>query len=215
MKDVASNPSSIVVRRPTLEEAAGMAECHLDAFPDRPMSLMGPAWLEYLYRYYMEAASGVSIVAVDGARPVGLAVGGHPDLLAGFRRAATRRFPLALAWRTLSSPVVRRSVTASVVGRFRPASTSLPPDEPDRGSLLSICVRRECEGTGVAARLLVAFQDAAAAQGFASLRLSVLGDNLRARRFYERHGWELRPIEGSTSVRYLRDLAPPAVGVGV
>lgn len=206
MKDLTSSPSSIIVRRPTLDEAAGMAECHLDAFPDRPMSLMGPAWLEYLYRYYMEAASGVSLVAVDGARPVGLAVGGHPDLLAGFRRAATRRFPLALAWRTLSSPVVRRSVTASVVGRFRPASTSLPPDDPGTGSLLSICVRSDFEGQGIASRLLDAFQTASAEAGFSSLRLSVLGDNTRARRFYERHGWQLRPIEGSLSVRYVFNL---------
>ena len=172
------------------------------------MSLMGRAWLEYLYRYYMDADRGVSIVAVDGARPIGLAVGGHPDLLAGFRRTATRRFPLALAWRTLRSPVVRRSVLASVVGRFRPPSTSLPPDEPGRGSLLSICVRPECEGQGVAARLLTAFEEAAVEGGFDSLRLSVLGDNVRARRFYERNGWELRPIEGSASVRYLRDLPP-------
>ena len=199
----APDESSIVVRTPFDEEARGMADCHLDAFPDRPMSLMGPDWLEFLYRHYMQAERGVSIVAVQDSQPVGLAVGGHPDLLAGFRRAATRRFPVKLAMATVRSSVVRRSVLASMTGRFRKQASVPPPDEPGTGSLLSICVRSDFEGQGVASRLLDAFQTASAEAGFSSLRLSVLGENTRARRFYERHGWELRPINGSLSVRYV------------
>ena len=50
-------------------------------------------------------------------------------------------------------------------------------------------------GTGAAARILDALEDAARAMGLRQLQLTLMADNLRARRVYERHGYELYAIE--------------------
>lgn len=50
-------------------------------------------------------------------------------------------------------------------------------------------------GTGAAARILDALEEAARAMGLRQLQLTLMADNLRARRVYERHGYELYAIE--------------------
>ena len=50
-------------------------------------------------------------------------------------------------------------------------------------------------GTGAAARILDALEDAARALGLRQLQLTLMADNLRARRVYERHGYVLYAIE--------------------
>ena len=61
---------------------------------------------------------------------------------------------------------------------------------PDTIELCQLYVRKEWHGTGVAAELMERALAAAERRGARHMQLSVYVDNHRARRFYERYGFE-------------------------
>lgn len=65
-------------------------------------------------------------------------------------------------------------------------------------------------GTGAASRILEALEQAARSLGLRQLQLTLMADNLRARRLYERHGFALYAIEPD-SVRRGDDYADEAL----
>ena len=87
-------------------------------------------------------------------------------------------------------------------------------EEPGVGELYAIYVRAREWGSGAATRLLTAGTDALRAAEFTAATLWVLEDNPRARRFYEREGWQLDGASRSeeflgvevAEVRYRRGL---------
>jgi ribosomal protein S18 acetylase RimI-like enzyme len=81
-----------------------------------------------------------------------------------------------------------------------------PEHAPD-GELYAIYALPEAWGTGAGPALMRAALDALRARGFHAAVLTVLDDNPRARRFYEREGWALE--EGSFDER--RHLGVPTV----
>ncbi len=68
----------------------------------------------------------------------------------------------------------------------------------DPGQLRQLSVRPDRWGTGLATRIVDACLDDLAALGSREVSLWVLADNRRARRFYERTGWQ-QTAETSTS----------------
>ncbi|MFB6395375.1 GNAT family N-acetyltransferase [Polymorphospora lycopeni] len=90
---------------------------------------------------------------------------------------------------------------AGIVGhvRFGPYRNEQDEDDldPAYGEILGLYVDPDHWGTGVGGRLLAAAREALAERGWTELRLWVLIDNVRARRFYERAG--LAP-DGARSV---------------
>ncbi len=69
------------------------------------------------------------------------------------------------------------------------ASTGPARDEPGAGELYAIYVLPEWWGAGAGPALMRGAHDALRTAGYESAVLWVLGDNPRARRFYEREGW--------------------------
>lgn len=85
----------------------------------------------------------------------------------------------------------------AVLERWRTYTGEIFLDEEERGFsatgddfLNGLYVRPEAWGTGVAARLHDRAIEALRASGVVTARLWVLAENHRARRFYERRGWE-------------------------
>ena len=75
---------------------------------------------------------------------------------------------------------------------FTPAAASHSPDpDPRLAHLWQLFVRPVYWGTGVALGLHDAAIAEATARGYARMRLNTPLDQTRARRFYEREGWEL------------------------
>ncbi len=66
-----------------------------------------------------------------------------------------------------------------------------------RGELWAFYLHPDAWGTGVADELIEHVEVRLMAEGFDSAVLWVLDDNPRARRFYERHGWEPSGIAAS------------------
>ncbi|HEX7745278.1 MAG TPA: GNAT family N-acetyltransferase, partial [Micromonosporaceae bacterium] len=95
----------------------------------------------------------------------------------------------------------------TTVGRYRNGQNSADLD-PAYGEILAVYVEPAHWGTGIGRELLRGGCAVLSAQGFAEVRLWVLADNLRARRFYERAGLF---ADGERSVYRVRPAAdePP------
>ena len=79
-----------------------------------------------------------------------------------------------------------------------------------KGLIWGMYTRPAARGTGAAARILDALEAVARDLGLRQLQLTLMADNLRARRLYERHGFELYAIEPD-SVRRGDDCADEAL----
>lgn len=73
-----------------------------------------------------------------------------------------------------------------------------------RGDLLSVCVLPECRGNGYAQGMMDLYLDSMKSHGRKLCLLSVLADNLRARRYYERNGFELYRKRGEVGLTYMK-----------
>lgn len=212
-----ANIGQILIRKAELSDLDGIASCHIAAFPERFMTEMGLHWLKGLYGYYIRHNSGLSIVAVDGAGKVlGLAIGGKPGIRGEFLHKAFFRYPHIILWKFFTSSFVRKRLLAELFKRLRTdrsaskaaISAQKPRDMANCGSLLSIAVYPEYQGTGIAGQLIESFQEASAEEDYDFLELFVFSDNLRAIGFYKKHGWcEVGKYESST--KFQLDLAGP------
>ena len=129
-------------------------------------------------------------------------------------RLAEREPDVALWTRILANEQVEVNVAAA--GGRIVAFVSVGPSRDDDadGELYAIYALPEAWGTGAGAALMQAGLDAMRSAGYRDAVLYVLDDNPRARRFYEREGWEpdgrtkreeLLDVE-VTEVRYRRSL---------
>ena len=73
-----------------------------------------------------------------------------------------------------------------------------------RGDLLSVCVLPESRGKGYAQEMMEAYLAVMKAMGRKLCLLSVKTGNLRARRYYERNGFELYRTRGEDGLTYMR-----------
>ena len=73
-----------------------------------------------------------------------------------------------------------------------------------RGDLLSVCVIPEGRGKGYAQSMMEAYLDAMKTHGRKLCLLSVKTDNLRARRYYERNGFEIYRTRGEDGLTYMK-----------
>jgi GNAT superfamily N-acetyltransferase len=115
---------------------------------------------------------------------------------------------------TLSDPDVWCLVAESggaLVGQITMLSAARAPhpvEDPSLAHISNLFVRRDHWGTGLASDLHRAALEQAAARGFTELRLFVAAGQTRARRFYEREGWEPAsdefedPTPGLTMIEY-------------
>ncbi|TFB67187.1 GNAT family N-acetyltransferase [Cryobacterium sp. Hz7] len=85
-------------------------------------------------------------------------------------------------------------------------------DRASRAELISMWVDPAVRGRGVATALITAIARWAASTGATTLALSVMPDNVAARRTYERNGFAVEPGDvlpgGQRELVMLRDLSP-------
>ncbi|KZE11458.1 MULTISPECIES: GNAT family N-acetyltransferase [Sphingomonas] len=114
----------------------------------------------------------------------------HPDDLAAF----LAKFTVAAWEEELSDPrfhVVLAMAGDDAVGYAKLGPPSLPFEPTGKPiELRQFYLRRQAQGTGLAATLMEHMLAKARATGADELFLSVFIDNHRARRFYERYGFE-------------------------
>ncbi len=119
-----------------------------------------------------------------------------------------------LRWREIlggKSYVTHAAEIDGVVVGFVNVGPTRETDRPLWGELYAIYLRAAHWGSGIASELMAAGEQELRDLGYPQATLWVLRDNLRARRFYEKHGWRLDGSEkeyvpGVAEVRYEREL---------
>jgi ribosomal protein S18 acetylase RimI-like enzyme len=170
-----------------------------------------PPWVRTACREDADAIGAVHVRAWQAAYP-GLMPQAYLDGLdVGERRAFWRR---GLASPPPGGHLLVACQGAAVVG-FAVCGPEEFPEPTGRGQVYVLNVDPPAWGTGAADVLLRAVQDRLVGDGFTEVVLWVLSGNARARRFFERHGWEAdvleRPAEvfgvTITELRFRRNLS--------
>jgi ribosomal protein S18 acetylase RimI-like enzyme len=168
------------------EHVPAVAALHRESLAGDFLPSLGQRFLEVLYTGMLDLALGWGVVALDGQSPVGFVLA-TPDSRLLFRRLIRRRaLPLALAVgrSLLRSPSLVRPTLETFLYPSREGHEG-PPAE-----LLVIAVRGERRGDGVGAGLVRRLDEAMASRGVSSYKVTVLGRNEGANRFYRRNGFE-------------------------
>lgn len=200
---------------------------HRQAFPAGFYSQLGPAFMDRWFRFHLDSAASVSLVACDAAGAVvGYLLGTLDDAEYGTRALAD---DARLLGRGAAALTVRpglwaefgrrraRPYSGRVMRRLKRGSTPRRDGAGD-GELVYICVEPEHRRQGAGAALLEAFTGEAMRSGTRRLHLVTEEDNLGAQRFYVRHGWQVmygtsHALDGRTLVRMQRVLAEEAACV--
>ncbi len=95
----------------------------------------------------------------------------------------------SLAWTPPEKTYVATTADEHIAG-FCAVGMSRDDDRPDDGEVYMLYVSPDYWGAGVSSRLFDAGVTYLRERGFERLILWVLEDNARARRFYERNGWQ-------------------------
>lgn len=127
----------------------------------------------------------------------------NSDEFADARRQRWQEWRLGPAERIAVASLAAAPTTAPVITAF---SWYGPERErgrgvTGRGEITAFYADPRVWGTGVATALMEYTELRLSTEGFATAVLWVLTDNPRARRFYERHGWEPTGIEGDFEMR--------------
>jgi ribosomal protein S18 acetylase RimI-like enzyme len=190
-------------------DAADLARLHQRCFGGYFLTQLGHSFLRRYYAEFCRHDVDYGVVAIDRqTRSVVAFVVGTADSPAHFRAFYRRNMHLfvpLVGWRFLTNRTVRgriwertahikTAMRSLIPGAARDASTTLSDTGPKTQCplrLLSIAVAPESRGSGVAALLNSAFEDALRSDGHKRVGLSVLTGNGQAIAFYRKVGWEL------------------------
>ena len=167
-------------------------------FPDREL------FIDLITRYYTDFEPGSAWVAVVGDRVVGYLTGClHPSHRA--RVMALRIAPAAIPRVMCSARVlcyVFRNLPTWTRSLFRRG-----PDWPKPVAHLHINVLDGHRGANAGGELMAAFLEQARTAGMKSIRVSTRADNLKACRFFDKHGFvavDKKPLFRSATVACAR-----------
>lgn len=151
---------------------------------------MGPAFLEELYGGFLSHPSGIFIVARDKGCLVGFVAGtARPaDFFTDLRRRRQFAFLIKAIPAVLKNPL---PVCRKLLYAIRYRGDTPEPKPNSLGALLSsIGVADPYRGSGLAPRLIAAFEQEAAAYGVGFVYLTTdVHDNDRVNRFYRANGY--------------------------
>jgi ribosomal protein S18 acetylase RimI-like enzyme len=201
-----------------------VAELHKECFPGYYLTELGSSFLRAMYGWFAKSPEAITHVALDREGQLAGFVAGTADG-SDYRRSLFRRtwrhMAIALGKRFVSNPALtlrlvgeRKDLVsqglATVLGRrsgeLEPTG-AIPSEERRGASLVSIGVKPSARRSGLGTTLSELFVREAWDRGCERITLSVRGDNLGARRFYESMNWKevgksSRALRGSFSAIY-------------
>lgn len=207
----------IQITHPTKNNIPQLAELHCTLFPTSRSTQFGRLYVKKMFRWFLENYPELSFFAVDGSQVIGYvvgAIGGYGrrvfryaifELIIGFLIHPNLwvKKSTFLLWRSyLQGILPARKNQQPVMGpsTHRPAQFSI--------SLADIGVAVTHQGRGIGKELTSTFEKAARELGAGYLSLSVMEDNLSARKVYEACGWVMDgEFKESRSVHYEKKLS--------
>lgn len=165
-----------------------VVQIHLARFPDFFLTILGPRFLQLLYREILATPGQVSLVAVEDERVVGFVTGlGHQSRFFGL---LVRRRLLSFAWASFTAALRRPSIIPRL---FRALTYSRVTQEAAAQALLmSIAVAADMSGRGIGQQLVRRFLSDMQINGVDSVSLITdRDDNERVNMFYQALGFQL------------------------
>lgn len=199
------------VRPMKLEDVDGAASVHMTAFRDHLNVLFGFRYNYAFLKWFVSHLETISLVGLDNAGMIsGYVVGAAP----GYQRELTKAIlPYAFIgflkrpW-ILFNPRILKAAWArfrSLLSKPGIDTVHLHSNSNNIISLVGICTSQSGSSKGLAAFLEREFISQAKARQFSAARLTVYSNNLKARRFYEKSGWECVDGTGET-VAYFKQI---------
>jgi ribosomal protein S18 acetylase RimI-like enzyme len=204
------------MRTITTRDVKGVAAVHGRVFSEYFLTHMGQRFLECLYREFTERP-GYGVVALHKDNVIGF-VTGMSNTGAFYSRFYRRNFitlASVVTERFVRDRIARREILKRVL-HVRNALLSLLhlgarqvtgginiSGSPTLGYILSIGIDDKFKGSGLAKRLVQQYCEELRRDGFDSVLLSVLPNNRRAIRFFEKTGW-VRYQETDSSIAFIR-----------
>lgn len=163
---------------------------HKDAFAGSMGVALGPLYRKVFLREFVESDDRCAFGFRRDGRLVGYVLGAPVGALTfGVELGAAAAVGLLCRPTLLGRPDIRGELGRRL--RRQVAEEPEPPSlEGPTFALVGIGVVEWARASGAADALIEAFEDFAATRGYRSVSLTVYRSNLRARAFYERHGWE-------------------------
>lgn len=185
-----------------------VTEVHMKSFRGFFLTALGSTFLHNLYSAILDDPNGISFVATQARRVVGFVAGTTKP--AGFYRRLLRRRWWRFAWSALPFAARHPASIPRLLKAF-----SMPTQVTQharRGTLMSIAVLPECQGSGVGQSLVPVFLDEALRRGLRQVDLTTDRDNNEAaNRFYQRMGFSCERSfvtpEGRAMNEYVIDLS--------
>lgn len=180
------------------QRVAGLHLAHLrTGFRGRP----GRELLRAYYGALMRSEGAAGFVAEERGQVAGYVCGvWDPDTV---QATLLRTQWPSLAFWGLVQMASRPALIAGMAERLRPAGEGTTASEPGY-ELRPIVVAPEARGSRVGERLVEALRADAAGRGFDRIYLFTEEDNLRARGFYDKLGFEITGKEYRGEIVYLR-----------
>jgi Acetyltransferases len=212
-----------MIRQATLNDLPAIACVHRVCFPDSYSSQLslfrspigGGNLLESFYMEYMNDNPELFVVADDeNSGIVGFCMGYYmdkDDQMQNFFRK--NRF--CVLWKTFLLLLIgNKQAWNKILSRLKHkpdiSDWTIVNDKyeyiknKERGDLLSVCVLPDCRGKGYAQGMMEYYLDAMKKAGRKLCLLSVKKDNERAKRYYERNGFELYRTRGNEGLTYIK-----------
>ena len=212
-----------MIRQATLDDIPAIARVHYVCFPNSyssQLSLLksaigGGNLLETFYMEYMNDNPEIFVVADDKDRGIaGFCMGYYMDKDDQMQNFLHKN-RLYIVWKTFLLLLMGNKLTWNkLLSRLRHkpnvSDWSIVNDkyeyiqDNERGDLLSVCVLPEFRGKGYAQEMMDYFLGSMKQHGRKLCLLSVDKDNVRARRYYERNGFEIYRKNGETGLTYMK-----------
>lgn len=214
-----------MIRQACKNDLTEIAFVHSICFPDSYLtqmgkyksSFLGGRLLEAFYQEYMDDNPELFLVAEDPQKGVvGFCMGYYMDKEEQMQNFM-RHNKLMVIWKTgLLLLFGNKQTWNKVFGRLKHKPSIddwiIVNDKyeaiqnNERGDLLSVCVLPDYRGKGYAQEMMEQYLTVMKDRGKKLCLLSVKTDNIRARRYYERNGFELYRTRGDEGLTYLKRL---------
>ncbi|AFM39942.1 acetyltransferase [Desulfosporosinus acidiphilus SJ4] len=207
------NLSKVEVRPFHEDDIVKIATMHREIFPEYFLSHLGVSFLSLFYREFLHSNQNCGYVAEYNDKLIGL-VAGTKQSVQFFQQFYGRNFArvaFLILKGLLTDKVVRRSIRKRTThfryawqSFWRPKITSISSGKINSCqpfSILSLGVKQEYRGLGVAEKLLIEYCAQLYIQEVQKVSLTVLPHNSRAIAFYNKCGW-YEESHSTTSIRF-------------
>lgn len=203
-----------MIRPANRDNIREIAECHRAAFPGSFSSALGLAYVKKMLEWYVEDESAFLLFLREENKCIGYCGGmvrskpgmGSASSMAQYSFNQAILSILVRPWlifhRELRAKYifVLRNIWHKIVGtrREKRMVTESAKTEP-YVALVVIGVRSELQGKGYGSQLLKAFENKVIDLGYTKMLLTVISDNKKAIKAYERNGWVITQIRGKST----------------